>query len=182
MDRTQHHPADVHHAPAARRAGARRAGAAGAARAARSSGPLQWALEGRGWAVLRPAVDFVLLCARRRGRARRRRTPRCTSPPCARRCWRCRRSCMLLFYLRGLYRTRLRALVLDGVVPVLSAVSVGAMAVAMLGMFAQRAGARARPTGCAPGCSRCSPSGSGASRCRSPSAGRARGGWWASRC
>jgi len=29
----------------------------------------------------------------------------------------------LLFYLRGLYRTRLRALVLDGVVPVISAVS-----------------------------------------------------------
>ena len=42
---------------------------------------------------------------------------------------------LLLFYLRGLYRTRLRALVLDGVVPVLSAVSVGAMAVAVLGMF-----------------------------------------------
>ena len=42
---------------------------------------------------------------------------------------------VLLFYLRGLYRTRLRALVLDGVVPVVSAVSVGAMAVAMLGLF-----------------------------------------------
>ena len=42
---------------------------------------------------------------------------------------------MLLFYLRGLYRTRLRALVLDGVVPVVSAVSVAAMAVAMLGLF-----------------------------------------------
>jgi exopolysaccharide biosynthesis polyprenyl glycosylphosphotransferase len=41
----------------------------------------------------------------------------------------------VLFYLRGLYRTRLRALVLDGIVPVLSAVSVGAMAVAVLGMF-----------------------------------------------
>ena len=45
---------------------------------------------------------------------------------------------MLLFYLRGLYRTRLRALVLDGIVPVLSGVSVAAMAVATLGMFAQR--------------------------------------------
>ena len=42
---------------------------------------------------------------------------------------------MLLFYLRGLYRTRLRALVLDGVVPVISAVSVAAMMVAMLGLF-----------------------------------------------
>ena len=27
------------------------------------AGPLQWALEGSGWGVLRPAVDFVLLCA-----------------------------------------------------------------------------------------------------------------------
>ena len=42
---------------------------------------------------------------------------------------------MLLFYLRGLYRTRLRALVLDGVVPVISAVSIGAMTVAVLGLF-----------------------------------------------
>ena len=42
---------------------------------------------------------------------------------------------LVLFYLRGLYRTRLRALILDGVVPVVSAVSVGAMAVAVLGMY-----------------------------------------------
>ncbi len=42
---------------------------------------------------------------------------------------------LLLFYLRGLYRTRLRAIVLDGVVPVLSGVSVAAMAVAILGKF-----------------------------------------------
>jgi exopolysaccharide biosynthesis polyprenyl glycosylphosphotransferase len=43
---------------------------------------------------------------------------------------------MFLFYLRGLYRTRLRALILDGVVPVLSAVSVATMTVAMIGLFA----------------------------------------------
>jgi exopolysaccharide biosynthesis polyprenyl glycosylphosphotransferase len=42
---------------------------------------------------------------------------------------------MGLLYLRGLYRTRLRALVLDGVAPVVSAVSVAAMTVAMLGLF-----------------------------------------------
>jgi len=42
---------------------------------------------------------------------------------------------MLLLYLRGLYRTRLRALVLDGVAPVVSAVSVAAMTVAMLGLL-----------------------------------------------
>jgi exopolysaccharide biosynthesis polyprenyl glycosylphosphotransferase len=42
---------------------------------------------------------------------------------------------MGLFLLRGLYRTRLRALALDGLLPVLSAVSVAAMAVAMIGLF-----------------------------------------------
>jgi exopolysaccharide biosynthesis polyprenyl glycosylphosphotransferase len=42
---------------------------------------------------------------------------------------------LALLYLRGLYRTRLRALILDGVVPVISAVSVGAVAVAMLGIL-----------------------------------------------
>jgi len=98
-------------------------------------GPLQWALEGRGWAVLRPTADLLLLSA---GvvvalggvgatlRADALRAPLLLLPPLV----------LLLFYLRGLYRTRLRALVLDGVVPVVSAVSVGAMAVAMLGLFA----------------------------------------------
>src|SRR5271168_29976 len=42
---------------------------------------------------------------------------------------------MVLFHLRGLYQTRLRALVLDGVVPVVSGVSVAAMGVATLGML-----------------------------------------------
>jgi exopolysaccharide biosynthesis polyprenyl glycosylphosphotransferase len=42
---------------------------------------------------------------------------------------------MGLLYLRGLYRTRLRALILDGVAPVVSAVSVAAMVVAMLGLL-----------------------------------------------
>jgi exopolysaccharide biosynthesis polyprenyl glycosylphosphotransferase len=41
----------------------------------------------------------------------------------------------LLLYLRGLYRTRLRALILDGLLPVISAVSVAAMAVAIIGVF-----------------------------------------------
>jgi exopolysaccharide biosynthesis polyprenyl glycosylphosphotransferase len=97
-------------------------------------GPLQWALEGRGWSVLRPTVDFVLLCAAIvivQGSVHgalhpsANRAPLLALPPLV----------MALFYLRGLYRTRLRALLLDGVVPVVSAVSVAAMAVAMLGMF-----------------------------------------------
>jgi len=97
-------------------------------------GPLQWALEGRGWAVVRPTVDFVLLCAAVvialggvNGvlHVSALRAPLLALPPLV----------LLLFQLRGLYRTRLRALVLDGVIPVLSAVSVGAMAVAVLGIF-----------------------------------------------
>ena len=40
------------------------------------------------------------------------------------------------------------------------------MAVAVLGMFLNGRGARARASGCAPGCSRWSASGSAASRCR----------------
>jgi exopolysaccharide biosynthesis polyprenyl glycosylphosphotransferase len=97
-------------------------------------GPLQWALEGNGWAVLRPTADFLLLCAAvvvalggvsATLHVSSLRAPLLALPPLV----------MLLFYLRGLYRTRLRALVLDGIVPVLSGVSVAAMAVATLGML-----------------------------------------------
>jgi len=99
------------------------------------SGPLQWLLDGPGWSMLRPTVDFVLLCVavllvlggvHAALHAPAVRAPLVALPPLV----------MLLFYLRGLYRTRLRALVLDGVVPVVSAVSVAAMAVTMLGLFA----------------------------------------------
>ncbi len=97
-------------------------------------GTLQWLLEGAGWDLLRPAVDFVLLCfaivlaVGGLGAALQvsaMEAPLLAMPPLV----------MLLLYLRGLYRTRLRAMVLDGVVPVISAVSVAAMAVAMLGVF-----------------------------------------------
>jgi exopolysaccharide biosynthesis polyprenyl glycosylphosphotransferase len=97
-------------------------------------GFLQWALEGPGWAILRPTVDFVLLSTATivalggitdTLEVPLVRAPLLALPPLV----------MLLFYLRGLYRTRLRALVLDGIVPVLSAVSVGAMTVATFGLF-----------------------------------------------
>ena len=97
-------------------------------------GPLQWLLEGPGWNVLRPAVDFVLLYAAvilalggvgAALHAPAMRVPLLFLPPLV----------MVLLYIRGLYRTRLRALVLDGVAPVVSAVSVAAMTVAMLGLF-----------------------------------------------
>jgi exopolysaccharide biosynthesis polyprenyl glycosylphosphotransferase len=98
-------------------------------------GTLQWALEGPGWIVLRPALDFVLLCTAvvlALGGVHgvlyvpALRAPLLALPVIV----------LLLFHLRGLYRTRLRALILDGVVPVVSSLSVGAMAVAMLGLFA----------------------------------------------
>lgn len=101
----------------------------------RFSGPLQLLLEGSGWSVLRPVVDLVLLCAAVVAslggvdaalHASAEQEPLLALPPLV----------LLLFYLRGLYRTRLRALILDGVVPVISAVSVAAMAVAMIGLLA----------------------------------------------
>jgi lipopolysaccharide/colanic/teichoic acid biosynthesis glycosyltransferase len=97
-------------------------------------GPLQWLLEEPGWSALRPAVDFVLLClavvlalggAHAALHPSALRAPLLALPPLV----------MALFYARGLYRKRLRTLVLDGLAPVLSSVSVAAMAVAMIGLF-----------------------------------------------
>ncbi|HEY2216341.1 MAG TPA: exopolysaccharide biosynthesis polyprenyl glycosylphosphotransferase [Solirubrobacteraceae bacterium] len=98
-------------------------------------GPLQWALDGPGWRFVRPVVDVVTLSiaviialggVNATLHVSSLSAPLLAMPPIV----------VLLFYLRGLYRTKLRALVLDGVVPVLSGVSVGAMAVAVVGMFA----------------------------------------------
>ncbi|HKH79689.1 MAG TPA: hypothetical protein VJ996_06675, partial [Solirubrobacteraceae bacterium] len=98
------------------------------------AGRLQWALEGAGWSVLRLVADFVLLCVavivalggvHATLNVSAVQAPLLALPPLA----------MGLLYLRGLYRTRLRALVLDGVVPVLSAVSIVAMAVATIGLL-----------------------------------------------
>ncbi|HEY7960596.1 MAG TPA: exopolysaccharide biosynthesis polyprenyl glycosylphosphotransferase [Solirubrobacteraceae bacterium] len=97
-------------------------------------GPLQWLLEGSGWDVLRPAVDFLLLCfgviVALGGLGATLHVAAVQAPllllPAL---------VLILLHLRGLYRTRLRALILDGVVPVMSAVSVAAMAVAMIGIF-----------------------------------------------
>jgi exopolysaccharide biosynthesis polyprenyl glycosylphosphotransferase len=97
-------------------------------------GPLQWALEGYGWGVVRRTVDFLLICVAVVLALGGVSSTFTTSPV---------RAPLLalpfvvtiLFQLRGVYRQRLRVLVLDGLVPVLSGVSVGAMAVAVLGMF-----------------------------------------------
>jgi exopolysaccharide biosynthesis polyprenyl glycosylphosphotransferase len=100
----------------------------------RFSAPLQWALEGRGWTLVRPATDFLMLWVALIGSVgsvgalfdgSSGQAPLLALPPIV----------MVLFYLRGLYRRRLRALVLDVIVPVVSGVSVAAMAVAVLGVF-----------------------------------------------
>jgi len=101
----------------------------------RFSATLQWLLDGPAWSILRVAVDFALLCVAvvvalggvyNVLHVSALDAPLLAMPPLV----------MLLFYLRGLYRTRLRALILDGVVPVIGAVSVAAMMVSMLGLFA----------------------------------------------
>src|SRR5580698_2262747 len=98
-------------------AGARDAPGPKALRSGNFGGALQWLLEGAGWSVLRPTLDFVLLCAAvvlALGgvgdvlHVPAMQAPLLLLPPLV----------MGLLYLRGLYRTRLRALILDGVAPV----------------------------------------------------------------
>ncbi len=103
-----------------------------------TSGPLQLLLEEPGWNVVVPVRGSSWGCCVPRWCSRNgRRQGRCATPPAT--------SApllalpplvMLLFYLRGLYRTRLRALILDGLAPAVSAVSVAAMAVAAIGLLA----------------------------------------------
>jgi exopolysaccharide biosynthesis polyprenyl glycosylphosphotransferase len=94
------------------------------------TGVAQRLLEGPGWTALRPTVDFAMLCAAVAlaidGQPlSASRVPLLLLPPLT----------VALFLLRGLYRSRMRPLILDGVLPVLSAVSVAAMTVAMVGFF-----------------------------------------------
>ena len=100
----------------------------------RFSGPLHWALEGAGWAILRPAVDLVLLYAAvmvalggpgALVHVSAASAPLLVLPPLV----------VLVLYVRGLYKTRLRAVLLDGIVRATSGVSVAAMTVAMIGLF-----------------------------------------------
>ncbi len=100
----------------------------------RFTGRMQWLLEGTGWSVLRPSVDLLLLLLATTIalggvgatlHVNANRAPVLALPALV----------MLLFYGRGLYRIRLRTLVLDGIPPVLSGVSVAAMMVATGGLF-----------------------------------------------
>jgi len=116
--------------PIGARAGARTAPRPRLSHAGAFSGVMQSLLEGAGWTIMRLAVDFVVLwlalaLALEGLTITALRAPLLLLPPLA----------MALFLLRGLYRTRLRPVILDGVIPVLSAVSVAAMTVAMIGLF-----------------------------------------------
>ncbi len=92
---------------------------------ARFRGMLQWALEGPGWKLVRPLSDFVMTflatVAALRGlpSLASSEAPLLALAPVV----------VLLSYLRGLYRSQLRVLVLDGFIPLLSTVSIAVMSV-----------------------------------------------------
>ncbi len=96
-------------------------------------GALQRLLEGRGWTLIRAVADLVLLSAalvlalssRGAVRVSAADAPLLAVPPLA----------MLALYVKGLYRARMRALVLDGIMPVVSAVSIAAMSATTLGLL-----------------------------------------------
>jgi exopolysaccharide biosynthesis polyprenyl glycosylphosphotransferase len=100
---------------------------------ARPRGPMQRMLEGRGWNLMRVVADLVLLSvavlialgAPDQLKISADAAPLLAVPPLA----------MLGLYLKGLYRARMRALILDGLVPVVSSVSVAAMSAATIGLL-----------------------------------------------
>jgi exopolysaccharide biosynthesis polyprenyl glycosylphosphotransferase len=97
-------------------------------------GPLQWALEGSGWDLVRPTVDFAMLClAVVLAFGGLSNTAHASGPAMALLLQPI--VVLLLFYGRGLYKARLRAIALDALVPVISAVSVGAVGVATVGLL-----------------------------------------------
>jgi exopolysaccharide biosynthesis polyprenyl glycosylphosphotransferase len=116
--------------PVAGRAGTRAAPRPRHSRASTFSGVMQRLLEGTGWTVVRATVDLLMLllalvlALNGRG-VTSVRAPLLLLPPLV----------VALLCVRGLYRSRMRSTILDGVLPVLSAVSVAAMAVAMLGFL-----------------------------------------------
>ncbi|HLI32005.1 MAG TPA: sugar transferase [Solirubrobacteraceae bacterium] len=101
----------------------------------RRAGLLQWLLEEQGWRLLRPLVD---VCAAVAAGVIALGGPDATAhladydkPLLA-----LPALVMVLLYTRGLYRSHLRTLFLDTVVPVAAAVSIAAMLVLALGLFA----------------------------------------------
>jgi exopolysaccharide biosynthesis polyprenyl glycosylphosphotransferase len=97
------------------------------------NGSLQWALEGSGWVLLRPALDFLLLSfavlvalgPSRLSSLDGAEAPLLVLPLVV----------LLLVYVRGLYQRHLRTLVLDHLVPIIAAVSVATMGALTLGLL-----------------------------------------------
>jgi exopolysaccharide biosynthesis polyprenyl glycosylphosphotransferase len=96
-------------------------------------GPLQWALEGSGWLLLRPILDFALLSGAvvlalglsHLPSVDAADLPLLSLPVVV----------LLLVQARGLYRRHLRTLVLDDLMPIVAAVSVGAMGAVTVGLL-----------------------------------------------
>jgi exopolysaccharide biosynthesis polyprenyl glycosylphosphotransferase len=100
----------------------------------RRAGLAQALLEGSGWSLLRALCDLLLLYAavifalggiRATLHAPSSALPLLLLAPVA----------MLILYLKGLYRVRMRALVLDGFIPLVSAISVATMTAATAGLL-----------------------------------------------
>jgi exopolysaccharide biosynthesis polyprenyl glycosylphosphotransferase len=94
-----------------------------------------WLLDGTGWNWTRPISDLLLLTAAVMWTIRWPGAPAIPIdagwpllllPPVA----------MVLLLARGMYRKRMRTFVLDGIAPVVGAISIAVMAVAMLGVYA----------------------------------------------
>jgi exopolysaccharide biosynthesis polyprenyl glycosylphosphotransferase len=102
-------------------------------RAQTAFGPLQWLLEGRGWDVIRPLVDVLAACiataAALGGVGATAHVAAAQAPLLALPAF-----VLVGFYMRGLYRSRLRTLPLDGLAPGFIAISVAVMAAVVLGV------------------------------------------------
>ena len=112
----------------------RAARAAQDARAGSEGGWIAWLLEGQGWNLLRPALDAlmlvvaVLVALRWPGEPVPAASgwPLIVFPPAV----------MGMLALRGMYRRRLRVSILDGIAPVVSGISFGAMALVAAEIYA----------------------------------------------
>ena len=116
-------------------AGSRQASDERTTRVGATHGAFHWLMEGRGWDALVPTVDllaaFLATLVALGGVGAVTNVSAVRAPLFALPLF-----VVLLLYLRGLYRSRLRALVLDSLVPVVTAVSLASMAVVILGLLA----------------------------------------------
>ncbi len=133
MDLSSQADPNAPHSAERQREEARAVRAAEAARIASQGGRISWLLEGTGWMWLRPVLDSLMLLLAIFATLRwpggdidaSAATGLVVFPPVV----------MTMLALRGLYARRLRVSILDGVAPVVSAISLGIMAVAAGGVY-----------------------------------------------